>query len=375
MATIEEERRYTAAWQSLKGMGSQRVRRLIEYFGTARKAWEGNAEEVAAAAGLSAKQGSVIAAARRQFNWERQETLIRQCHAGLVTWKEHEYPELLRQTYNAPAVLFYQGQLPKTEKLAAIVGARKATAYGLNVSQSLAAALAAQNVVVVSGGARGIDTKAHTGALQSGGKTVAVIANGLDMTYPPENRRLFQNICAAGGAVITEFSFGMKPLAQNFPARNRIIAGLCRCVIVVEAAERSGALITSDFALEEGRDVFAVPGSIFSPMSKGTNQLLRNGAIALTDANNVLSEYAWQVKEKLAESDMLPKDPAEAQVMLALNESEGTSVEQLIIKTGIAAQDINTLLLRLTLKNAVEEIIPGLYVRTAGNSRTCIAKK
>ena len=362
-ANLMEERRYMAAWQSIKGLGARRIRNIISHFGSAQKAWQADGEAVAAAAGLGAQKAGHINTSRNHFDWDEQERLLRSRQVHLVTFQEKAYPELLRRTYNAPAVLFYQGILPQNNKTAALVGARKATPYGLNAAHTLSEQLARQGVFVISGGARGIDTRAHTGALRGGGRTIAVVANGLDRTYPPENRRLFQEICDAGGAVVSEFSFGVEPLARNFPARNRIIAGMARCVIVVEAAARSGALITADFALEEGRDVFAVPGSIFSTMSQGTHALLRNGAIILTCAADVLEEYGWQHVESEKGKSVCTLSDAERKIYEALQESQALPVEQLVIQTGFAASDISCILLNLMLHNLVEEILPGLYVR------------
>lgn len=158
--------------------------------------------------------------------------------------------------------------------------------------------LAEEGITVVSGGARGIDSASHEGALAGKAPTIVVAAFGLDRVYPPENRNLFHQIVEAGGAIISEYPLGTPPLGRQFPARNRIIAGMCRGVIVVEAAERSGSLITSDFALEEGRDVFSVPGSIYIPSCKGTNQLIRNGAICCTSFKDVLSEYGWENRKR-----------------------------------------------------------------------------
>lgn len=367
METWTDEQRYTAAWQALKGLGSRRIRRLVDYFGSARAAWTAPADEVIRVAALGSKLGATVDAARRRFDWDRQEADLKRYGARLVTWRDEEYPYLLKETCNAPAVLFYQGTLAETDKRVAIVGSRKASPYGLNVSRHVAETLARNGVTIVSGGARGIDTKAHKGALHVQGQTLVVIASGLGRTYPPENKRLFAEICERGGAIVTEFAFGSEPVAQNFPARNRIIAGLSRSVIVVEAALRSGSLITADFALEEGRDVFAVPGSIFSTQSQGTNHLIRMGAAILTEAADVLDEYGWESEEAGQKTNAAAAltDAGKA-VWEALSESEARPLDELVVRTKLSAADVQVSLLQLTLHNLAEETIPGLYLRCPG---------
>ena len=280
----------------------------------------------------------------------------------LSLWDE-DYPVLLKESFNPPAVLFYQGVLPESEKMVAMVGARKATPYGVNAAHTFALELAREGVVIVSGGARGIDTKAHRGALDGGGVTVAVVANGLDICYPKSNKKLFYEIVEKGGAVISEYPPGMEPLAGNFPARNRIIAGLAKCTIVVEAAKRSGSLITSDFALEEGRDVFAIPGSIYSTESKGTNWLLRHGAIALTEPGDVLTEYGWNVSDVKESSRTRPLSFQELLVLQALSCDSAVSSEELVARTALAPPVLGSVLLGLQLDGLIEELRPGLYFK------------
>ena len=216
------------------------------------------------------------------------------------------------------------------------------------------------------GGARGIDTKAHLGALAGKGITCAVVANGLDTAYPPENKALFADIIEKGGSVVSEYAFGVRPLAMNFPARNRIIAGLCRCVVVTEAALRSGSLITADFALEEGRDVFAVPGSIYSEMSKGTNALLRKGAIALTGIEDILSEYGWDAEEMKQSPPPFSLTLLEEAVLEALPCDQPVSQDELVVKTKLPPSQLSPLLLKLQLYGLIEEAGGTSYVKKPG---------
>lgn len=246
---------------------------------------------------LTGKTLAAFLAYRNETSLEQIEEKLYQLDIRCCTWEDSDYPPLLAETSNPPAVLFYCGALPCWERTVAIVGSRKATAYGIETAHQLAKELSAAGITIVSGGARGIDSASHTGAMEGGAPTVVVLACGLDRVYPPENRNLFHQVVERGGTMISEYPPGTPPLGRQFPARNRIIAGMSRGTLVVEAAERSGSLITSDFALEEGRDVFSVPGSIWLPSCKGTNQLIRNGAICCTSADDILSEYGWKEEE------------------------------------------------------------------------------
>lgn len=361
--SLLEERLYTAALQSVYQLGSRRIRAFVALYGSAKDVWNTPTHELQAALGLSDKLTKALQQAKDSYDWDKQLAYLETYKVHLVTLWEDTYPAALQQTYNPPAVLYYRGDLPSTNRTAAIVGARKATPYGLNVTQTLSRMMASHDVLIVSGGARGIDTKAHKGALAQRGKTIAVVANGLDLTYPAENKRLFENIVDRGGAVISEYAFGMAPLAMNFPARNRIIAGLCHCTVVIEAALRSGSLITADFALEEGRDVFAVPGSIFSEMSKGTNELIRKGAFLLTKVEDMLQEYGWDQAITAK-----PQEPAytvtleESAILQALAYDDVTSREELVIKTKFTPAEISTILLKLQLSGLVEEL-QGQFIR------------
>ena len=321
---IEKERLYTAALASLPGLGSRRIGALIGRFGSAAAAWDASAADWQDA-GIPETVGTALTEARSRYDWDEQLRLLSRYHTKLIALWEDDYPQLLRETYNPPPILYYQGALPQFPKAAAIVGAR--------------------------------------GALAGKGITCAVVANGLDMAYPPENKALFADIIEKGGSVVSEYAFGVRPLAMNFPARNRIIAGLCRCVVVTEAALRSGSLITADFALEEGRDVFAVPGSIYSEMSKGTNALLRKGAIALTGIEDILSEYGWYAEE--GEQSALPfaLTLLEEAVLEALSCDQPMSQDELVVKTKLPPSQLSPLLLKLQLYGLIEETGSTSYVK------------
>jgi DNA processing protein len=248
-------------------------------------------------------------------------------------------------------VLYYRGNLPVNDKLVAVVGSRKASVYGKSAASMLASTLAASNVGVVSGAARGIDTAAHEGAMEKG-YTIAVLGSGVDVCYPPENAKLLAQI-AETGAVISEYAPGVMAHPGHFPARNRIINGLARGVIVIEAAEKSGALITADFALEEGRDVFAVPGSIFARSSKGANRLIKQGAKLVDSATDVLEEYGWETAQTNKTVSVLTSD--EHAVYSLLNYEEPIGIEAIVTKLNVLPATAAYILLQLSLRGLTVE--------------------
>jgi len=233
---------------------------------------------------------------------------------GVLTPDDGEYPVRLRQLYNYPAVLYVRGSLAELDECLAIamVGTRNATEYGIRAANHIAGGLAEKGAVIVSGLARGIDTASHTAALKAGGRTIAVLGCGIDIVYPPENARLEELIVRYGGAVVTEYPPGEQPLHYHFPARNRIISGLSNGIVVVEGTRRSGSLITANHAYTQNREVFAVPGSIFSPSSAGPNYLLSQHAKAVDSAESILEEYEFLIRwePKRAEKIISPERPS-----------------------------------------------------------------
>lgn len=239
---------------------------------------------------------------------KKQVEHIKETGVKVLTCKSREYPELLKQIDNAPNLLYIKGSITDEDKFTiAVVGPRKPTYYGRAVAEKLSAELAAAGFTVVSGMARGIDTVAHSNALKAKGRTIAVLGSGMDVPYPPENRGLMQKISEAG-SVITEFPMGTQPLRENFPARNRLISGLSLGVLVVEAGRKSGSLITAECALEQNREVFAVPGNINSPNSYGTNDLIKKGAKLVQGIDDIIEELAPALKGFVKNSEQLSAD-------------------------------------------------------------------
>ena len=361
--TYTTEEQYAATLAAMPHWGGRSLRALYARCGSWEAIWHTPIEKLRHYLPGTEPMWQSLTTTRATYDFDEALRKNTAYDMQIVTYEHEAYPALLKATYNPPVVLYYWGTLPKEEKTAAIVGARKATPYGINAAETIARELSSHDVTIISGGARGIDTKAHCGALAAHGKTIAVVAHGLDTVYPRENKKLFRQIVDTGGAIITEYPLGVPPLALNFPARNRIIAGLARCVIVVEAALKSGSLITADAALEEGRDVFTVPGSIFSTMSRGTNSLLRKGAIALTQSEDVLTEYGWQTGLRGPQKTAISLTLSEMAVLDALSCDQAMSLDTLVVTTELTPPQLSAVVLRLQLYKLVEEVSRGKYIK------------
>lgn len=275
----------------------------------------------------------------------------------LLRWDESQYPELLRRTYDPPPILYVRGHVT-AEAGVAIVGSRGASPLGRTCAYNLARDLAPAGLPIISGLARGIDTAAHEGTLAGAGQTIAVLGSALDRLYPRENAALADRIVANGGAVVSEFSLGIGPEPGHFPRRNRVIAGWSRAVVVVEAAMRSGALVTARLAAEEGRDVFAVPGHPTQPGSTGTNQLIRDGAALVRDAADVLSELGLGTALVAP-----PRERSDDVLLQALRADAPASVDDLHERSGRAIPEILGRLAELELAEKVRRLPGGLFVR------------
>ncbi len=352
---------YAASLARIRYLGARRIRALICAFGGAEQAWKSSDDDMTEALLRSETAGEHTARRasleRKHIDPEQEGRLMEKHHVRCCTFLDSDYPPLLASTSNPPAVLFCKGAEPVWEKTIAVVGSRKATAYGKNAAEFFSSTLAGAGVCIVSGGARGVDSAAHRGCMKSGSPTAAVMACGLDVIYPPENRHLFESICDAGGALLSEFPVGTEPLARQFPSRNRIIAGMCRGVLVTEAAERSGSLITADFALEEGRDVFSVPGSIWSKTSRGTNRLIRSGGICVGGPEDILSEYGWDGTAAVEEKKEVCALTLEEEVIFRFCSLDASvSEEEIIEKSGFSLPKISMILLSLQIKEFIREI-------------------
>ncbi len=285
-------------WLVLKnacGLNNRAYLRLLERFGSPQAVLEAPISDLYQVDGVTPKMAKAIS--RKTFHQRAYCELEKaeRNNYSILTLHDADYPELLRHIADPPPVLYVYGKLLRHEPAVAVVGSRKATAYGMNSARKIAGGLAEHGWTIVSGLARGIDTAAHKAALKRGTRTIAILGTGLNVIYPKQNRQLFHEI-PENGALVSEFFLDTEPRAHHFPVRNRIISGLCYGTVVVEASRRSGALITARLALEQGREVFAVPGSISSPASKGTHFLIRQGARLIENADQVTDELAAQIE-------------------------------------------------------------------------------
>jgi DNA processing protein len=282
--------------------------------------------------------------------------------ARLITFTSADYPKSLFEIPDPPPFLYARGELRSAETSVAIVGSRRASTYGLLTTSRLAEALVSAGITVVSGMARGVDTAAHKGSLQAGGRSIGVLGCGIDRIYPPENKALFGEM-AEKGCLLSEFPLGTLPLAENFPRRNRIISGLSRGVLVVEAAEKSGSLITAQFALEHGRDVYAVPGNINCVTSRGANRLIKQGAKLVDCVEDILEDLpGWCATT--GEAAAMPTrpfalTPKEAAIYELLARSP-LHIDDIITQTELTAGEVSSMLLHLELKGAVMPL-PGTH--------------
>ena len=357
------ERACWVACCRVPGLGPVRFGRLLEYFGTASAAWSASGPELIAA-GLDSKTAESLLTLRARHDplaaWEG----IARAGVQVLTLRDADYPPLLKEIYAPPPVLFVRGALTAEDRVAvAMVGTRGATSYGRMVAERLAGDLARHGVTVVSGLARGIDAVAHRAALQAGGRTIAVLGSGVDVIYPGEHRGLADAIANAG-ALVSEYVPGTKPERDNFPARNRLIAGMTMGTIIIEAGDVSGALITARMALEQNREVFAVPGNVTSAASAGTNALIRRGeAKLISRVEDVLEELNPSlIAEQLELVELLPENDTERALLAALG-SEPLHVDEISRATALPIATVTSALTLLELKGAVRHAGGMTYMR------------
>jgi DNA processing protein len=355
------DKRYWIGFTYVKGIGAVRFQRLLDRFGDAESAWKAAPTELAEA-GLSLKLIERLIALREKVDLTRIWDQIQAKGIQVLTWMDEAYPQRLKEIDQPPPVLYLRGDLSGEDDWAvAIVGSRRVTPYGRQVTEEIASFLAANGVTVVSGLARGVDALAHSAALRAGGRTLAVLGSGVDRIYPPEHRSLTEQIFEHG-AVLSDYAPGTPPEASNFPPRNRIISGLSMAVVVVEAGKTSGALITAEFAAEQGREIFAVPGNILAPQSKGTNKLIQQGALPLLSADDIMQALnLTRVGQHKAARKALPADEVEAKLLTAMSE-EPLHVDEIRNKTGLPVEKVSATLVMMELKGMVRQVGNMQYV-------------
>lgn len=360
----EVERQYWIAFSRVPRIGKVRVAQLEEHFGTLARAWGASPGELRAA-GLDSATINACVTARDRIDPQDELEQLRRHGVQAITWHDAAYPRQLREVHDRPPVLFVRGALEAADEWAvAVVGTRRVTVYGRQAAEELSRGLAQNRVTVVSGLARGVDAVAHRAALEAGGRTIAVLACGLDMVYPPEHKRLAEEIVERG-ALISDYPVGTQPRSEFFPRRNRILSGISLGVLVVEGDIKSGALITARQALEQNREVFAVPGSIYSPNSRGTNKLIQDGEAKLTlTVEDVLAELNLSMAAHQIEmSELVPADETESAILRLLG-AEPTYIDDVRRESGLPIAAVTSTLAMLELKGLVRQVGRMNYIRT-----------
>lgn len=340
-----------------------RVSQLKEHFGSLQAAWQAP-EGKLRQAGLDSRSIDALLNMRPRISPDAEMEKLERYKVKVLTCEDAGYPARLKETDDYPPVLYVRGSLPgEDEPCLAVVGTRRPTIYGRQVTEEIVADLAGSGITIISGLARGIDSVAHRTALEAGGKTVAVFGCGLDIVYPAENARLAQAIMEHG-ALVSECPLGVKPRPDNFPLRNRIMSGLSLGVLVVEAGEKSGALITAGQALTQNREVFAVPGSILSPASRGTNRLIQEGAKLVSDYTDVLEELNLSIVVRQAEIEQFsPANDVESAILGQLS-SEPNHIDQICRGSGLSMPEVSSALAMLELKGVAKQVGNMNYVLT-----------
>ena len=349
------------------GLGSVSYRHLIQKFHSPERVFKASAKNLETVGGIRRKVIEQIKRFTKAEEVKRELELIAQHQVALVTFVEDNYPSHLLNIYDPPPFLYVKGELRQEDSLAvAVVGSRFASHYGKSAAESISRGLAQEGLTIVSGMARGIDTCAHRSALSAGGRTIAVLGCGIAVNYPVENRKLKEAI-STQGALLSEFPMSTPPAASHFPMRNRIISGMSLGVVVAEASHRSGSLITARLALEQGRDVFAIPGSIDSLRSRGTHKLIKDGAKLVEDAQDVITELIPQMRTRprpaaspQGEETLL--DTEARSILEALGQNQ-LQIDRIITETGLKSNQISSILLDLELKGMVRQLPGKVFAR------------
>jgi DNA processing protein len=363
IATSQDELKYWIAFNRIAGIGRVRYETMLSAFGTLSAAWSAGRSDLRAA-GLDQHATRLIADKRVEIDPDAELESLANAGITALTWADVRYPARLKEIDDAPPVLYLRGGLATTDELAvAVVGTRRPTPYGRQVAEELSYQLAANRITVVSGLARGVDAIAHRAALQAGGRTLAVMACGLDMVYPPEHAKLSREI-AEHGVLISEQPLGTQPRGDYFPRRNRILSGLSLGVLVIEADIKSGAMITARQALDQNREVFAVPGSVFSPQSRGTNTTIQRGEAKLVlTVEDILQELnLTTAPQQIEMQELVPATDTEAEVLRHISK-EAVHINDVCRKSGLPAATVGSLLAMMELKGMVKQMGPAAYVK------------
>jgi len=353
--------KYWVGFTLIPRIGHVKTSQLEKHFGSLKKAWQVSPADLKRA-GLD--QGSVeaINSWRPKISLDAEMEKLERYGIKAYTWHDTAYPARLKEIHDYPPVLYVRGSLlPEDEWSLAVVGTRRATVYGKQITEEIVTELARNKITVVSGLARGIDSVAHHSALEAGGRTISVFACGLDYVYPAENGELAQRIIHQG-AIISEYPPGIRPRPDNFPRRNRIMSGISLGVLVAEAGETSGAIITANMALEQNRDVFAIPGSILSPTSRGTNKLIQEGAKLVRDCTDILEELnLTTISRQMEMKEVIPASDTESLLLQYLH-AEPIHIDEVCRNSGMPIATVSSSLAMMELKGLVKQVGPMNYV-------------
>ncbi len=358
---MDEEKLHWLAFSAFNGVGPKRFALLKNYFGTAQKAWLAEEKDLLEI-GLGPKLTFELVKFRRDFDPSSYFVRLREKEIECYFLDDNRYPESLKKIDSPPFVLYVKGVITPQDDLAvAVVGTRKMTGYGGQVTESLVTELVNAGLTVISGLARGIDSMAHRAALKADGRTIGVLACGLDIVYPPENAFLVEQIIDGQGAVISEFPLGMQPLPGSFPARNRIISGLALGTVVVEAPQKSGALITARLAAEQGREVFAIPGPVTSPNAAGPSHLIKMGAKLVFRVEDILEELGLDTKDRIRESEKVAAENVEEKTILSLIEREAKHIDEIVRESGFDPGKVASIMSLMEIKGKVKNLGNMIY--------------
>lgn len=350
-----EERDYYLAFSLVNGIGPKTLKSLLNYFKTAEKAWNANSDELKTA-GLNERLIKKLEIAKADFSLKIYQEKLKLKKASFIAICDKDYPQLLKNIENPPIVLYIKGDISKLnlQKMIGVVGTRKITSYGEQITKLFSFDLALSGFTIVSGLAMGVDAIASWSAIEAGGKTVAVLGNGVDLAFPTSNEKLYDRILESGGAIVSEFPLGQSPTIGSFPSRNRIIAGLSLGVLVTEGAEDSGSLITADYAFKFGRKVFAVPGPITSPLSKAPLKLISKGANLVLSAEDIAKELNIKTNSKTQNKRNLDGLSKEEIKVVQVLENENLNFDEIVRQIGLETSKTGTLLSLMELKGIIK---------------------
>ncbi|MBI5747994.1 MAG: DNA-protecting protein DprA [Nitrospinae bacterium] len=363
-----DNKSFWIALNMVDGIGSITYQKLITHFDNPEKVFSASKKELMEVDGIREKTANSIKSFRMDEEIKDELNRIEKSGVGILTIDESEYPSSLKTIYDPPHVIYIKGKIMENDTIAvAIVGSRSPTTYGKLATEKISMELSVRGVTIISGMARGIDSIAHKSAIAGGGRTIAVLGCGLNVIYPPENFKLMDEIISHG-AVISEFPMSARPDKMNFPQRNRIISGLSLGTLIVEAAEKSGSLITARHAIEQGREVFAIPGSINSPKSRGTNRLIKSGAKLVEGAEDIIDEFPSDVRSFLKLPEKEIKEDynlvGDEKHIFSLIDTESRHIDTIVEHSNLPVSVVSGILVKLELKGLVRQLSGKMFIRS-----------